>query len=257
MNKIIRNSVSIALALAVLTPALTLAKEDGQAKAELHMGTHGDVRASISSKLNSFLHMPNFVNFGDKASESDRDASASAKAHAHADLKANLPGSVTTINGDGSFTVTGDNGKVIKVTTSSATTVKVRNDKKGSLADVVVGSKVIVRGAWNSSKDQIAATQVQIVDATKNPISQWFKSLLSLHIVTGTVSALNGNTLSVKGQNDVTYSVDISSAKLLGKNPFVVESSADLKVGDRVQVLGNVASASVTAEIVHDLTASK
>ncbi len=67
--------------------------------------------------------------------------------------------------------------------------------------------------------------------------------------VTGTVSAVNGNTVTVTGKDGTTYTVDASSAKV---SKTVELNVSDIKVGDTVGVQGKVSGTSVTAEHIMD-----
>ena len=81
-----------------------------------------------------------------------------------------------------------------------------------------------------------------------------------VHGVTGTVSEINGNLITVQSKNSsstpiTAYVVDASNAKILKKNvgsaPSVSTISA-IQVGDIIKVRGTVNGASVTATNITD-----
>lgn len=67
--------------------------------------------------------------------------------------------------------------------------------------------------------------------------------------VAGTISAINGTTLTVTGANGTTYTVDAASTTI---DKVVQLSVSDLKVGDRVGVMGPTSGTSVTARHIMD-----
>ncbi len=69
-------------------------------------------------------------------------------------------------------------------------------------------------------------------------------------VVAGTLSAVNGSSLTVSTKSNVTYTVDASSAKIVqGKNTVSVSG---LTVGDSVVVQGAVSGTSIAASSVID-----
>src|SRR3989344_6616590 len=249
INKFIRSSVSIVLALSVMAPVATFANE-GNAKSGLDFG----------ARVNSFLRVPGFGAKADLETRGEIKAeNKTIKVEARTDLKlkkATLSGMGATVNADGSFTVNGDNGKQVKITTTADTKIKNRNTT-GVLADVKADVKVIVRGTWNDDKTVIATREIQIVDTTINPIRAWFKILFEAHVLAGTVSVISGNTVTVVAENNTAYTVDITNARIVGRNVFITELTSDIKVGDKLQIFGNISGTSISAEVVHDLTVAK
>ncbi len=67
--------------------------------------------------------------------------------------------------------------------------------------------------------------------------------------VMGTVSAVNGNTITVTGKNGTSYTVDGSSATV---SKMVNISVGDIKVGDTIGAQGTVSGNSVTANHIMD-----
>ncbi len=236
-----------ALSMAV-APAMTFAHDGSSVRANmgLHFGKFIKAAADLDANARHEL----------KASVKEARDEMKAGVKAAAKVKVStFTGTVASISADGSFTLTKEDNKQLKVTTTTSTKIMNRN-ASGSFANLQTGSKVIVHGTWNSDKTVLTATKIQIVDSLSNPIRNWFKALFTLHIVNGKVSAVSGNNVTVASENNVSYNVDVTNANIVGRNPFISESVSDLKVGDKVQVFGNVSNTSVTAQVVHDLTIS-
>lgn len=67
--------------------------------------------------------------------------------------------------------------------------------------------------------------------------------------VMGTISAINGNSVTVTGKDGKTYTVDASSAQI---DKIVQLGVGDLKVGDTIGVQGQVSGTSVSAKHIMD-----
>lgn len=75
--------------------------------------------------------------------------------------------------------------------------------------------------------------------------------------VFGTVSAINGTTLTVDGHSasttaTTTYSVDASSAKIFKGSATTTATISNIAVGDKVVVEGTVTGTSVVAKVIID-----
>ena len=84
------------------------------------------------------------------------------------------------------------------------------------------------------------------------------KRLERAHLLGGTVTAVGDNTLTVKGENNIIYTVDVEDAKLFrisaDGNSTVL---ADIKVGDRVMIKGDLESNNtIEAKSVHAMPAN-
>lgn len=112
-----------------------------------------------------------------------------------------------------------------------------------SVADVKVGDTLMVQGTVNGST--ITATTIN--DGLPMGGRGWGGH--GRPGVRGTVTAVNGSTLTVKGQDGTTYTVDASSAKA---SKMQTISVSDISVGDSVNVNGTVSGTSVTAKQVMD-----
>lgn len=151
---------------------------------------------------------------------------------------AGIGGTISAISGN-TITLTHGNAVTVTVTVNSNTTYH-EADKTISLSDLKTGENVNVHEVKNSD----GTTAVDAVDVV-------------LPHAGGTISAINGNTLTLTGPNNTTVTVNLSGSTTysdLGKTI----SQSDLKSGERVDVAGTKNSdGSINAEVVnimHDRT---
>ncbi|MDB5238528.1 MAG: hypothetical protein JWM46_798 [Candidatus Kaiserbacteria bacterium] len=69
--------------------------------------------------------------------------------------------------------------------------------------------------------------------------------------VSGTVTAVNGSTITLRGSDNVLYTINAGSASFVGAGDFNV-SLADIRVGDTLVVRGTVSGTTVTATKIAD-----
>jgi hypothetical protein len=69
------------------------------------------------------------------------------------------------------------------------------------------------------------------------------------HGVMGTVSAVNGNTITVTGKNGTSYTVQAGNATV---KKMVTGSLSDVVIGDTIGVQGTVSGTTVTANTIMD-----
>lgn len=69
---------------------------------------------------------------------------------------------------------------------------------------------------------------------------------------TGTIAAINGNTITLTGTNAATYTVDASSVQLMVSKTGVSPANSGLEVGDMISVFGAVSGTNVTATKIID-----
>lgn len=158
-------------------------------------------------------------------------------------------GTISAINGT-VVTVTGNERHpgTFTVETSGATFKKDGAD--ATLASFAVGDKLHVKGTINGT--QVTATEVV---GGMQGFGPHGKGKGGRHGkgpgVMGTVSAVNGSTVTVTGMNGQSYTVEAGSAKV---RRMVEGSLSDIAVGDRIGVHGTVNGTTVTAtEIMDDV----
>ncbi len=146
-------------------------------------------------------------------------------------------------------TVAGINGNIItidsKLKNNSSTTVYavnagnatiMKNGVSSSISNIAVGDNLLIQGSV--SGNTITATLIRDNIAQRPGIS-------------GTVSAINENTITVTDRKNVVYSVDASGASI-DKNG-TSSSISNIAIGDKVMVFGTVNGNSVTATSIRDI----
>jgi len=164
-------------------------------------------------------------------------------------------GTVSAINGD-TLTVNGSKGFGSNATnttyTVDATNAKVtKSNATGAVSAIAVGDKVMVQGKINGTS--VTATNIRDGVMPNGGARAGMG-------VAGTVSAINGTSLTVtsKGRptgssataTPITYTVDASSSTVT-KNG-TASSLSSIAVGDTVMVQGTVSGTSVTAKTIRD-----
>lgn len=172
------------------------------------------------------------------------------------DMRPGIFGTVTAINGN---TITVNVHKTLATSspatsyTVDATSAKVmKNNATSTVSAIAVGDSLIVRGTVNGTN--VTATMIRDGVMMKGP-GQGGKGPQTLPIqgngqpiVAGTISAVNGATLTITTTSNVTYTVDTTNAKIYeGKDTALISS---LTVGEHVLVQGTVNGNAVTASSV-------
>ncbi len=107
-----------------------------------------------------------------------------------------------------------------------------KNGKSVTFKDLELGFSATIKGTWDRSSVNVLATQIQ---ATIRLIGIDF---------TGSVTMVNGNSLTVLGNTNVIYGVEISFATLQNKSGKSL-SQGQIKTGDSLRVWGKHVSGSV------------
>lgn len=153
-------------------------------------------------------------------------------------------GTVASVNGS-TITVTGKDGTAYTVNAAGATVKKhiegQEGPQTGSLADIAVGDTVAVRGTLSGTTVTAAEIMEGMMFGKGGPGGMHGKG----PGVRGTISAINGNTLTITNTDGTSYTVDASGAKF---SKTIDTTLSDLKVGDSVGVMGSVSGTSVTAQ---------
>ena len=160
-----------------------------------------------------------------------------------------VTGTVSAVSGD-SITLTGKDGKTYTINAAQAAVDKVSTISVGQIA---AGDTLRVDGTVFGTN----VTAAHIMDGTlpAHGLRGGFGRGGMGPGVVGTISAINGNSLTVAGKNGTTYTVDATSAKVMvftqGSAP-TTGSLSSLKVGDTVGVRGTVSGTNVTATGIVD-----
>jgi hypothetical protein len=163
-----------------------------------------------------------------------RDTSLQAK-------NGTFSGTVTALNSP-SFTLQSTSRGSQTVNTDS-TTVFNENGKTDSngISDIMVGSKVIVTGVWDSANSNITASKINLILRTQT--------------VSGTFAGLSGNTITLDSSDSssTVYTVDATSAKVTRKFGGTMQLT-DIQTGDSLSVRGLVDGTNVTASAIRDMS---
>jgi hypothetical protein len=144
----------------------------------------------------------------------------------------------TTMTATTTFTVDASGATIFK---GGATT---------TVSAIIVGDHIAVQGTINGST--ITATVIRTEGGKgdkptpKQPVFQGSGE----PVVAGNITAVSGTTITIKNANDITYTVDAGSAKLVKQG--ATTTIANLMVGDKVVVQGTVNGTSITASSVID-----
>jgi len=139
--------------------------------------------------------------------------------------KGTFTGKVTGINpANLSFTLQSKANGDQNIQTNNFTSFS-KNGSSSGFNNIELGMSMTVKGIWDRSKTNVVA---DIVDGSFRLINIDFTGILSMK---------NGNSLTVIGNGNVIYGVDVSSAVTQNKNssPLAV---AQYKIGDSVHVWG-------------------
>jgi hypothetical protein len=156
-------------------------------------------------------------------------------------------GTVTGISGT-TLTVTDAKGTVYAVDASSAKIDPGMGGAGLSIANVVIGDKVVVTGPVTGTNE-----------AAKT-ISD--RSMNGRNIFSGKVTAVSGSLITINsmaGKTKNTYTVDASAAVLskgMGKGTPTTIALTDIAVGDQIFAIGTLSGTNVAATSVRDISAS-
>ena len=162
-----------------------------------------------------------------------------------------VTGTVSAVSGN-TITLTGANGTTYTINAASTTVEKVSSISVGQVA---VGDTLRVDGTVSGTNVTAAHIMDGTLPAGLHGGFGWERGAGHMPGVVGTISAVNGNTLTVAGKNGTTYTVDATNAKIMtfaqGQKP-AAGTVASLKVGDTVGIRGTVSGTNVTATSIVD-----
>lgn len=164
-------------------------------------------------------------------------------------------GAVVSINGT-TITITSKknndgngSGSAVTYTVDASKAVVTKDGVASGISGIAAGDTIMVQGAI--SGNNIAATAIRDgvyrPNGGQNPII----SGNGQPVVGGAVTAINGNTLTITNKSNVTYTVDVSSAKIT-KTGLASSTVSNISAGDNVVIQGAVNGNSVTASSVID-----
>ena len=164
------------------------------------------------------------------------------------------PAAVGTVKsvGDGTFTITAQDGTSVTVNVSSATTYMDQGVTSASIANVTVGEHVAVFGTDTS--DTVAATSVAIgtppAGGKGGPIGAPDGKGGTPPAAVGTVKSVGDGTFTITAQDGTSVTVNVSSATTYMDQGVTSASIANVTVGEHVAVFGTDTSNTVAATSV-------
>jgi hypothetical protein len=171
-------------------------------------------------------------------------------------------GTVTAVSGDTitltdkqsgtTYTVDATTATIMKQLSSSGTDqtdAKPTAPTTATISDIAVGDTLMVQGTVSGTS--ITATRIDdgVMRGGMGGGRGGFGGGNGGSGVSGTVTAVNGTTLTITGKNGTTYTVDGSSATASKIETITVPSIA---VGDTVGINGTVSGTTVTAKNIMD-----
>jgi hypothetical protein len=173
--------------------------------------------------------------------------SAASQSHDHSMhmMGPGVMGTVSAISGN-TITVTGKDNTSYMVDATNAKILKGAEGAApatGSISDIKVGDTVGVRGTVTGTS--VAATEITDGVFMHGVPGGYGKG----PGVAGTVSAINGNTITITGKDGVSYTIDAASAAVTKVSTVAV---SDIQVGDSIGVDGTVSGTTVTAKHIMD-----
>ncbi len=173
-------------------------------------------------------------------------------------------GTVQSVSGN-TLSVTqkyGPNGTTGTTYTVDATNATVtKNGAASSVSGISVGDTVMVQGTVNGTSVTATAIHDGIPqggrrDGAQNGAGSLSRTAPSLPqgngqpVVGGTVTAINGSTLTITNKSNVTYSVDAGSATVTKDG--ATSTYSNIATGDRLIVQGSVSGTTITASSIID-----
>jgi hypothetical protein len=151
--------------------------------------------------------------------------------------------------GDGTFTITAQDGTTVTVNVSSATTYMDQGVTSASIANVTVGQHVAVFGSDTSNT--VAATNVAIgnppTGGKGGPMGAPGGKGGTPPAAVGTVESVGDGTFTITAQDGTTVTVNVSSATTYMDQGVTSASIANVTVGEHVAVFGTDTSNTVAA----------
>ena len=178
-------------------------------------------------------------------------------------------GTVTTINGT-MLTVTqkfmrpnAPSSTMPAVYTVDASNAQVmKNGTSSTVADIAAGDTVVVQGTVSGTNVTATVIRDGVMPGARIMGARFGRDTASSTsstspiqgngepVIAGSISAVNGTTLTVTNASNVTYTVDASNAKIVKGGATI--AATGVATGDSVVVQGTVNGTNVTASSVID-----
>jgi len=177
-----------------------------------------------------------------------------------ANMKPGIIGTVVSVSGN-TITITGKQGFDKNKTNTTTYTIDATNAKitkenvAGTISSIVAGDTIMAEGTVTGTN--IVATTIRDgvmngVDKTKIQGKDNMPAIIGNGdpVIVGKVSTINGSIVTILNKNNVSYTIDVTSAKISqGQNTILVSNIA---VGDTLIAQGAVTGTNIVASTVID-----
>ena len=166
-------------------------------------------------------------------------------------MKPGIFGTVSAINGS-SITVNSTNGKTNLVTTytvDASNAVVTKSGTTSSISAIAIGDTLMINGTITGTSVVAKNIHDGIPPQGKGGMGNFQGD--GNPVIAGTISAINGSTITVTNRSNTAYTVTTSSATF--HKPGITSATiSNLVIGDTVVVQGTVSGNSVMATSVLD-----
>ncbi len=154
------------------------------------------------------------------------------------DKRMGIAGTVTA-KSSSNITVLGKNGTTYTVSTVNATFWKNKHETTAS-SDISVGDTVLVQGTVTGSN--VSGAKVYVIKLPQSGSN-------TNGAITGTVTAKDGDTITLLASNGTSYTVNATEADFRNWNKKS-ESINEVKIGESISVSGDINGSTINADTV-------
>jgi len=172
-----------------------------------------------------------------------------------------INGNIITLNGKQGF---GSSSTDVTYTVDATNAKIIKNNIAGTISSIAIGDTLMVQGVISGTN--VTATNIRdgvikkgitgVKDAKTKKLEQTPSTPAitgnGQPVVAGTVSAINGSTLTITNKSNVSYTVDATSAKIIQDPSNAVILISNITVGDNLIIQGVVNGNSVVASNIID-----
>lgn len=171
-----------------------------------------------------------------------------------------ISGNTITLSGNTDFREASSTSKTI-FTINAANATVIKNQATSTVSSIIVGDKLAVQGTTNGTT--ITATIIHddvmprggMMSRGGEGMMNGSSSLSQLQgngqpVIAGSITAINGNTVTITNKSNVAYTIDVTKAKVTIKN--VAGTASSLTIGDQIFAQGTINGTSVVAATVID-----
>ena len=166
-----------------------------------------------------------------------------------------ISGNIITISGGPGMPNPGAYATKTTFTVNATNATILKNNATSSVSAIAVGDNLFIEGTLTGTT--VTATVIHDGNGPRSvgPRRGMMGAPFQLEgngqpVIAGNVSAISGNTLTVTNKSNVTYTVDVTNAKVTARGATSTPSS--IVVGDMVVVQGTVNGTSISASMVVD-----